>query len=413
MRAVYSYNRLMKRLIRKLFPQKIVNVGKHLPLAVLANMRYGFPSKKLKIIGVTGTDGKTTTVNMIYKILSDAGKKVSMISTVNAMVGGKAYETGFHVTSPDPFNIQKFLKMAVKSKDEYLILETTSHALDQYRVWGVKYDIAVVTNITHEHLDYHKTWEHYFKSKAKLVKNVKLAIINRDEDHFFRLRKLVKGKTVSFGLHKTADFNPNKFPFSLSVPGEFNVMNGLAAAAVGVACNIDTKSIKKSLFSFNTPKGRLEKIDNKKGLHIYVDFAHTPNGLESAIKALKKQHPGGKMISIFGAEGFRDVQKRAMMGEVSVKNSDYSIITDVDSRGQIEKINKMILEGTEKAGGKLNENVFVENDRSKAIALAISKLAKKGDIVGIFGKGHELTMDTTGKGDTKWSDYEAVEKALK
>jgi len=403
----------MKKIIRKLFPQKIVNLGKHLPLAVLANMRYGFPSKKIKVIGVTGTDGKTTTVNMIYKVLSDAGKKVSMISTVNAMVGGKAYETGFHVTSPTPFSVQKFLKMSVRNKDEYLILETTSHALDQYRVWGVKYDIAVVTNITHEHLDYHKTWEHYFKSKAKLVKNVKLAIINRDEEHFFRLRKLVKGKTVSFGLHKTADFNPNKFPFSLSVPGEFNVMNGLAAAAVGVACGIDTKTIKKALFSFKTPKGRLEKIDNKKGLHIYVDFAHTPNGLESAIKALKKQHPGGKLIAIFGAEGFRDVEKRAMMGEISVKNADFSVITDVDSRGQIEKINKMILSGTEKAGGKVGENVFVENDRTKAIDLAINKLAKKGDIIGIFGKGHELTMNIDGKKEGKWSDYEAVEKALK
>lgn len=403
----------MKRIIRKLFPQKIVNIGKHLPLAVLANMRYGFPSKKIKVIGVTGTDGKTTTVNMIYKILADAGKKVSMISTVNAMVGGKAYETGFHVTSPDPFNVQKFLKMAVKNKDEYLVLETTSHALDQYRVWGVKYDIAVVTNITHDHLDYHKKWEHYFKAKAKLVKNVKLAIINRDEDHFFRLRKLAKGKTVSFGLHKTADFNPNKFLFSLSVPGEFNILNALAAAAVGVACHIDTKEIKRSLFSFKTPKGRLEKIDNKKGLHIYVDFAHTPNGLENAIKALKKEHRGGKIIAIFGAEGYRDVEKRAMMGEIAVKNADFSVITDVDSRGMIEKINKMILEGTEKAGGQLNENVFVENDRTKAIDLAINKLAKKGDIVGIFGKGHELTMNVNGKKEGKWSDYEAVEKALK
>ncbi len=402
----------MKKILRKLVPQKLVNVGKHLPLAMVANMRYGFPSKKIKVIGVTGTDGKTTTVNMIYKILSDAGKKVSMISTVNAMVGGKEYETGFHVTSPDPFNVQKFLKMAVKNKDEYLILETTSHALDQYRVWGVKYDIAVVTNITHEHLDYHKNWENYFKAKAKLVKNVKLAIINRDEDHFYRLRKLVKGKTVSFGLHKTADFNPNKFPFSLSVPGEFNMMNALAAAAVGVACQIDSKQIKKSLFQFKTPKGRLEKIANKKGLHIYIDFAHTPNGLENAIKALKREHRGGKMITIFGAEGYRDVEKRGMMGEIAVKNSDYSVVTDVDSRGQIEKINKMILSGTEKAGGKVGENVFVENNRTKAIALAINKLAKKGDIVGIFGKGHELTMNIDGKKEGKWNDYEAVEKAL-
>lgn len=409
----------MKRLVRKLFPQKLVNVGKHLPLAVLANVKNGFPSRKLKVIGVTGTDGKTTTVNMIYKILSDSGKKVAMISTVNAMIGGKAYETGFHVTSPNPSDIQKFLKMAVKNGDEYLILETTSHALDQFRVWGVKYDIAVVTNITHEHLDYHKTWENYFKAKSKLVKNAKVAIINRDEKHFDRLATLAGGKVVSFGLHKTANFNPQKFPIKLSVPGEFNVMNALAAAAVGVQVGVDSKLIKQSLLEFRTPKGRLEKIENDRGLHIYVDFAHTPNGLEKAITALKSSHKqsfssskGGKMISIFGAEGYRDQEKRGMMGEVSVKNADYSIITDVDSRGLIESINKMILKGVEKAGGKVGENVFVENDREKAIDLAINTLAKKGDIVGIFGKGHELTMDTTGRGDTPWSDYKAVEKAL-
>jgi UDP-N-acetylmuramoyl-L-alanyl-D-glutamate--2,6-diaminopimelate ligase len=402
----------MKKLIRKLVPQKVVNVGKHLPLAVLANVKNGFPSKKIKVIGVTGTDGKTTTVNMIYKVLSDAGKKVSMISTVNAMVSGKAYETGFHVTSPNPNDIQKFLKMAVKNGDEYLILETTSHAIDQFRVWGVRYDIGVVTNITHEHLDYHKTWENYFKAKAKLISNARVAIINKDEKHFERLKRLAKGKVFSFGMHKTADFNPQKFPIKLSVPGEFNMMNALAASAVGVQVGIDSKSIKKSLLEFQTPKGRLEKIENDRGVHIYVDFAHTPNGLENAIKALKSSHRGGKMISIFGAEGYRDQEKRGMMGEVSVKNADYSIVTDVDSRGLIDSINKMILKGTEKVGGKLGENVFVENDREKAVDFAINTLAKKGDIVGIFGKGHELTMDTTGQGDTPWSDYTAVKKAL-
>ncbi len=402
----------MKKIIRKLFPQRVVNVGKHLPLAYFANVRYGFPSKKIKVIGVTGTDGKTTTVNMIYKILSDGGKKVSMISTVNAMVGGKSYETGFHVTSPAPSDIQKFLQMAVRSGDEYLILETTSHALDQYRVWGVRYDIGVVTNITHEHLDYHKTWENYFKAKSKLIKNVRVAILNRQELHFDRLKKLTTGKVVSFGMSKLADFNPQKFPFKLSVPGEFNVMNALAAAAVGVSCGISTSSIKKSLLEFRTPKGRLEKIENDRGINIYVDFAHTPNGLENAIKALKREHPKGKMISIFGCEGYRDLDKRGMMGEVSVLNSDYSIITDVDSRGLIESINKMILSGVSKAGGKVGENVFMENDRVKAIDLAINKLAEKGDIVGIFGKGHELTMNTDGVHEGAWSDYEAVEKAL-
>ena len=141
------------------------NIFYHLPKAILANILYGFPTRKLKVIGVTGTDGKTTTVNMIYQILKNAGKKVSMVSTINAVIAGKVYDTGFHVTSPDPFNVQKFAASAVKNDDAYLILEVTSHALDQFRFWGIKFDIGVITNITHEHLDYHKTWKNYFLLK--------------------------------------------------------------------------------------------------------------------------------------------------------------------------------------------------------------------------------------------------------
>src|SRR3989339_321914 len=143
----------MKSLIKKIMPQKIINDYYHLPVAVLANIIYGFPARGLKVIGVTGTDGKTTTVNMIFEILKAAGKKVSMVSTINAVIGGKTYETGFHVTSPDSFLIQKFAKMAKDNGDEYLILEVTSHALDQYRFWGIKFDAGVLTNVTHEHLD--------------------------------------------------------------------------------------------------------------------------------------------------------------------------------------------------------------------------------------------------------------------
>src|SRR3989338_750548 len=159
--------------------QSIKNVY-HLFIAVFANMYFGFPSEKLTVIGVSGTDGKTTTVNMIYHILKSAWKRVSMVSTINAVVGGKLYDTGFHVSSPDPFTVQKFARVAVDFGDEFLVLEVTSHALDQYRFWGVNFDVGVITNITHDHLDYHQTFENYYKKKLKLVKYAKWGVVNEN-----------------------------------------------------------------------------------------------------------------------------------------------------------------------------------------------------------------------------------------
>jgi len=176
-------------MFQKFIPQWAIDYFKHLPEAVFANFRYGFPAKELRVIGVTGTDGKTTVVHMVYKILKDAGYKISMISTINAVIGGKSFDTGFHVTSPPVDHIQKYLKMAADNGDEFFVLEVTSHALDQFRVWGINFEVGIITNITHEHLDYHKTFENYLKAKAKLIKSVKWAILGRDDINFDRLKK--------------------------------------------------------------------------------------------------------------------------------------------------------------------------------------------------------------------------------
>ncbi len=402
----------MKRLIRKLIPQKTVNIFRHLPTAVLANLIYGFPSRKMTVIGVTGTDGKTTTVNMIYQILKAAGKKVSMVSTINAEIAGKSYDTGFHVTNPDPMMLQKFIKMAIEAGEEMLVLEVTSHGLDQYRAWGVRFDVGVITNITHEHLDYHKTWENYFQAKAKLIKLVKVAVLNRAEDHFSRLGKLTTGKVVSFGLTKQADFNPLKFPFKLNIPGQYNVLNALAASAVAVHYGVDTKVIKHTLEHFSSLEGRMNEVKNDRGIKIIVDFAHTPNALKEALQALKKT-TSGRLIAVFGSAGARDIEKRGLMGEISAKYADITVITAEDPRGELEKINAQILAGTQKSSGILGKNVFIEGDRQKAITLAINKLAAKGDTVGIFGKGHEKSMNYNGQVEEPWSDHTAVQKALK
>ena len=401
----------MKKLIKDILSQAIINIFYHLPEAILANIYYGFPARELKVIGVTGTDGKTTTVNMIYQILKAAGKKVSMVSTINAVVGGKVMDTGFHITSPDPFSVQKFASQAVNSGDEYLVLEVTSHALDQYRFWGIKFDIGVITNITHEHLDYHKTFENYLITKLKLLKNVKHAIMNQE------IKQKVGG-VVTFGLDK-GDFNQRQVKLKLKILGDYNIENALASLAVAFVLGIDKKIALKTLECFQGVTGRMEEIENNKGIRIFIDFAHTPNGLEQALKALHssrgpkdQQTTSGRLIAVIGAEGYRDVEKRAMMGEIAQRLSDYVIVTAVDPRGQLETINRQIADGARKAGAKRDKNFFVIDDREKAFDFAINKLAKKGDTVGIFGKGHEVSMNLDGKAEIPWSDSEAAKRAI-
>lgn len=403
--------RLIKKVLRFFIPQKVVNTFYHLPKAVLANIWHGLPGRKLTVIGVTGTDGKTTTVNMIYHILSEAGEPVSMVSTVYAAIGKSKIETGLHVTSPDPFTVQKLLRKAVKAGSKYAVLEITSHALDQHRFLGVPFYIGVITNITHEHLDYHKNWENYFKTKAKLIKNAKIAILNREEKHYDRLRKLSTGRVFTFGFSKTATFNPHSYPVRLSIPGKFNVANALAAEAVCSLLKIPQNIVKRSLANFSGIPGRMQKVKNKKGLQIVIDFAHTPNGLQNALTALKSDRKG-KIISLIGAEGQRDIKKRPLLGEIAQKLSDFVIITAVDPRGEIDIINRQVQQGAQRAGGVLEKNLFLISDRQQAIDFAINTLANKGDSVGIFGKGHETSMNLNGKKEIPWSDDIAVQKAL-
>lgn len=397
------YNRQVKDLLRRFLSQNLINNFYHLPKAILANIWYGFPTKGMKVIGVTGTDGKTTTVNMTYQILKDSGRKVSMVSTVNAIVAGKSYDTGFHVTSPDPFTVQKFAKFAKGSGDEYLVLEVTSHGLDQYRFWGIKFEVGVITNVTHEHLDYHKTFEQYLNTKLQLIQGVKFAVVNSEI-------RGIKGKIVTFGLDK-GDFNQREIKLKLKIPGDYDIENALATLAVAFVLDVKKDVAKKTLENFTGLKGRMEEVKNNKGINIIIDFAHTPNALTQALKSLKGQGKG-KIIAVFGSAGKRDIGKRQLMGEVAGKYADKIVITAEDPRGEQETIKKQIAEGVEKVGGKKGIKYFVIDDREKAIDFALNQLAKKGDIVGIFGKGHEISMNLEGKKEIPWSDFEAVKKTL-
>jgi len=395
----------MKDLIRSFLPQRAINYFYHLPLAILANIFYGFPTRGLRVIGVTGTDGKTTTVNMIYQILKSAGKKVSMVSTINAVVGGKPIDTGFHVTSPDPFMIQKLARSAVDNGDEFLVLEVTSHALDQFRFWGIKFEVGVITNITHEHLDYHKTFEKYSATKLQFLKDVKYAVLNKNlMTNVPRPEDICHGQIITFGKNTS---------LNLKIPGKYNAENAEAALVVTNVLGIDQVVARRSVENFNGLAGRMEEVKNKKGIKIVIDFAHTPNGLKQVLQTLRSHLRGGKLISVIGCEGFRDVGKREMMGEIAQKLSDIVIVTSVDPRGQLHSINRQIATGAKKAGAKDGVNLFIIEDRQEAINFAINNLAKKGDIVGLFGKGHEKSINLDGRKEISWSEEEAVEKALK
>lgn len=400
---------MFKRILKSVLSRQTINDFYHLPKAILANIFYGFPTKKLKVIGVTGTDGKTTTVNMIYLFLKDAGKKVSMVSTISAIIGENLYDTGFHVTSPDPFTLQKFARYAKDNGMEYLILEVTSHGLDQYRFWGIRFDIGIITNITHEHLDYHRTFENYFSTKLRLIKNVNYAIVNQAVKDNKSLKKM--GKIITFGLNR-GDFNQKDIKLKLKLVGDYNTENALAALACAFVLGIGRKSAQETLEKFQNLTGRMEEIKNNKGIKIFVDFAHTPNGLEQALKTLRSQIISGRLIAVFGCAGRRDIKKRFLMGEIAKKLADLVVITAEDPRGELKIINQQIKKGAEKAGGKFNKDFYIIDDREEAINFAIKRLAKKGDIIGIFGKGHEVTMNLDGKNEIPFSDLESAKGAL-
>lgn len=382
----------------------------HLLIAILANTYFRFPGRRLKVIGVTGTDGKTTTTSLIYHILKNAGKRVSLISTVAAYIGDTTYDTGFHVTNPSSIPLQRFLRkitgLVTSKETNYLVLEVTSHGIDQNRIWGIPFDIGVITNVTHEHLDYHKTYDNYLKTKAKLLQRARIAILNKDDVSYSSLLLTLNGKkTITYAIDEDADITPKKFSFLSTLPGSFQEYNELAAISVCLELGLTKEEITKGITSFVLPKGRLEKVYDKDFL-VIIDFAHTPNAFAKLLPVLKKQ-TSGQLIHVFGSAGKRDVTKRPEMGKISASFADTMIVTAEDPRGEsVHTIAKEILREVQK-----KNEVYEIIDRQEAIDTAI-KLADKGDIVVITGKAHENSMNLNGYTETPWSDYDAVEKAL-
>lgn len=381
---------------------------------------YGRPAKKLFVIGITGTDGKTTTASLIYHILNSAGEKVSMITTLGAKIGENTYDTGFHTTTPSSFTLQKFVKRAADYGSRYLVLELTSHALDQNRAKGTQFGIGVLTNVTHEHLDYHKTYEQYLQAKTKLLKLSETSIVNLDDESYSLVSKELKDKKVlTYSIDKkTADFNTNNIKINLPKPYGFNTQNFLAAIAAAKYIGISDKDIGSALQSFKLPQGRLEVVyDND--FRVIVDFAHTPNSIEKVLPQIKEKTKA-RLIHVFGAAGERDSSKRPLMGRASSRYADIILLTAEDSRSEkIENINSQIKEGI-KGFSFVDPDLFCDfngkkicfeiPDRHEAINFAID-IAKRGDVIVVTGKGHEKSMNL-GHGEIPWSEYEAIAAAI-
>lgn len=390
--------------------QKIKNVYHHV-VAFFANLTYLFPGRKLTVIGVTGTDGKTTTVNLIYHILKSSGKNVSMLTSIGASVGKKDYETGFHVTTPSPFALQKFLRQAVQSGSEYFVLEVTSHALDQYRTWGIPFKVGVLTNITSEHLDYHKTFDNYLHTKEKLLKMAKIAVVNRDDGSYTLLSDAKNSKDnknwITYGFFDSADVNIKNFSFESKIMiDSFNKYNVLAATTVAKSLGISDEEIRNAIRTFKLPLGRVDFVHEGE-FSVLIDFAHTPNAFEQLLGSLRESTKG-RIIHVFGSAGERDHSKRPFMGETSSKHADILILTAEDPRSEdVNKIVDEIASGIKKKDAK----VFKLTDRKDAINAAI-EMAGKGDLVVITGKAHEKSM-TYGNRDLPWDEYKVVDNAIK
>lgn len=388
--------------------QKIKNIY-HLIVAILVNVLFLFPGRRLTVIGVTGTDGKTTTANIIYHILTSSGEKSAIISSLGAVIDKKKYDIGFHITTPPPFSLQKYLWRAKRKGAKYFIIEVTSHAINQKRTFGIPFKIGVLTNVTYEHLDYHKTYDSYFKTKSKLLRDAQVAVVNRDDGTYTFLvdaQRLKDPKNwITYGLSDSSDINPNTFSFKTKLLGDFNKYNVLAGVSVCKYLGIGDEKIRQAVSEYINPIGRADIVHNK-DFAVIIDFAHTPNAFEQILKAVRPLFKG-RLIHVFGSAGKRDTVKRPMMGEISSQYADIMILTAEDPRGEsVGKISDEIASGVKEK----KSQIIKIPDREEAIIAAI-KMSKKGDVVLITGKAQEKSINYSGK-EEPWDEYQAVGKAL-
>lgn len=431
---------------------KIPNYNKlvipyHVLRADLAAHQYGFPGKRMRVIGVTGTNGKTSTCFLIWKMLNAAGHKTGLMTTV-AWGVDKLEKQIEHMTTVDAKTLNYRMKKIADAGAEFLVLEVTSHALAQHRTFGVPIEIAVMTNVTHEHLDYHKTFENYRDAKRRLFKMAKYGVINEDDKSWAYFAKDVK-EYITYGINsgilraKDVRLGAQGVDYSVDdkaseekkhavddkhtrggkhasgdmlriktkIPGEFTVYNSLAAVAVGLKLGLSKEQISQGILALDSVEGRMNRVDLGQNFEVIVDYAHTPDAF---LKVYESVVPGkkGRIISLFGGAGRRDESTRSERGEIAAKYSDIVIITEDDSRDENPaEIAEEFVRGAKQAGFLRGKNLLVELNRAKAIQMAID-LAKKDDIVLILGKGHEKTI-LRATGAVPFEDLKVTREALK
>ncbi|RIL10095.1 UDP-N-acetylmuramoyl-L-alanyl-D-glutamate--2,6-diaminopimelate ligase [bacterium] len=408
--------------------------------ALVAAALFGHPSRHLAVVGVTGTDGKTTTSTLIHAMLRAAGRRAGLVSTVAAHIGDEAVDTGLHVTTPEPEDLQAFLAAMHAHDTDVAVLEVTSHGLAQHRVTGVKFDVAVITNVTHESLEYHGTFEAYTEAKALLFHMLaetppypgvhKTAVLNAGDPSFARFRAIPVARQLTYSLTGPADFRARDLrhsagglAFTADTPvgpvdvrsrlvGHYNAANILAAMAAAHALGLDADAWRAGVAAVEGIPGRMQAIDGGQPFLALVDFAHTPNALRSALATARELvGPMGRVIAVFGCAGLRDPAKRGDMGRVAAAMADLTIVTAEDPRTEDPAaIVDQIARGLADAGGVEGETFWREVDRGTAIRRACAT-AEPADVVIVCGKGHEQSM-CFGTIEYPWDDRDAVRAAL-
>jgi UDP-N-acetylmuramoyl-L-alanyl-D-glutamate--2,6-diaminopimelate ligase len=430
---VMNFRSLVKRFIPRSLFVSIEPFG-HLVEAIIVNALNGFPSRNIKVIGVTGTNGKTTTAFLIHRMLHEAGFKVGLMSTVGYGVGADIKPQIHHMTNVSVPELMTRMKWMKNQKIEWLVLETTSHALAQNRVWGVPYSVAVMTNITHEHLVYHRTFERYLEAKRKLFvltdknkKGLRAGVVNAEDPNAVAFVKSIKNPTTygvkdgdirasevklsSTGVDYVAKIEGDTYRIHCQIPGTFNVYNSLAAIGAGRAVGLSVEQIEKGIAALESVEGRMTTVDEEQDFNVIVDYAHTPDSFEKLFKDIKPTVEG-KMIVLFGSLGGGDKGKRPLQGKLAGKYADEVIICEEDDRQEDgQAIIEEIAVGAKEAGKVLDKDMFYVHDRPEAIRFAFTR-ASKNDTVLLLGKGHEKTIEHA-DGEHPWNETEIAKETLR
>lgn len=425
---------MIKKLLEKIPGYNKLVLPLHRFRAFRAASKYDYPASNMKVIGVTGTNGKTTTAFMVHSMLTEAGFKAGLMTTVAYGVGKNLKSQISHMTTASAGLLNKRIADIRDAGAEYLVLEVTSHALAQHRTFGIPIDMAVMTNVTHEHLDYHKTFADYLNAKRKLFKSAnkthggqRIGIINADdpaakifagdianpltygvEKGYLQARQV---KLTPSGIDYYVKYGDARLHIRSSIPGEFNVYNSLAAVAVGLSYGLAPEQIEQGIAALKSVEGRMTRLEGGQKFQVVVDYAHTPDSFEKLLSDFRATTKG-KLVVMFGSAGRRDETKRTVQGQIAGKYADIVVLTEEDDRDiDGHEILAQIASGAEESGKELDKNLFKILDRTKAIEFTLKQAKSADDVVMLLGKGHEKTIERA-DGEHRWNEIEIARKIL-